>query len=156
MSNLEKIKEKAAGKFVVSGKIFDGKGTGKGEKRKGKRQNRRRRPSDEEDSTESEEDENKNSKNKNEKPKDKGRIELDLTTARGIILLNVNPTEVPSDLRERPLTDAAKAIIRSGDSLLTEAIRRASPKYFGDYAKTLPPIKREPVLAEEKNLAKTL
>jgi VWFA-related protein len=39
-------------------------------------------------------------------------------------------------LRERPLTEAAKAVIRSGDSLLTDAIRRVSPKYFGDYAKT--------------------
>ncbi|CAN5449450.1 hypothetical protein BH20ACI1_BH20ACI1_21180 [soil metagenome] len=74
-----------------------------------------------------------------------------MKTARGIILLNVNPNEVPSDLRERPLTDAAKAIIRSGDSLLMEAIRRASPKYFGDYAKTLPPMKREPVLGEGRN-----
>ncbi len=69
-----------------------------------------------------------------------------MTTARGIILLNVNPNEVPSDLRERTLTNAAKAIIRSGDSLLMEAIRRASPKYFGDYAATLPPFKRTPIL----------
>ena len=52
-----------------------------------------------------------------------------------------------SDLSERPLTVAAKAIIRSGDSLLMEAIRRASPKYFGDYARTLPPMKREPTFA---------
>jgi len=62
--------------------------------------------------------------------------------------LNVNPNEVPSDLRERPLTEGAKAIIRSGDSLLMEAIRRASPKYFGDYAKTLPPLKKTPTLTE--------
>jgi VWFA-related protein len=53
---------------------------------------------------------------------------------------------VPSDLRERPWTNAAKAIIRSGDSLLMEAIRRASPKYFGDYAATLPPLRFEPTL----------
>ncbi len=51
-----------------------------------------------------------------------------------------------SDLRERPLTNAAKAIVRSGDSLLMEAIRRASPKYFGDYARTLPPFERQPIL----------
>ena len=74
-------------------------------------------------------------------------VELKFTTARGIILLNVPPNEVTSDLRERPLTDAAKAIIRSGDSLLTEAIRRASPKHFGDYARTLPPFSREPSFA---------
>jgi VWFA-related protein len=71
-------------------------------------------------------------------------VVLNLTTARGIILLNVSPNEVMSDLRERPLTNAAKAIVRSGDSLLMEAIRRASPKYFGDYARTLPPITRQP------------
>lgn len=71
-------------------------------------------------------------------------VSLKLTTARGIILLNVPPNEVMSDLRERPLTDAAKAIIRSGDSLLMEAIRRASPKYFGDYSRTLPPPRLEP------------
>lgn len=69
---------------------------------------------------------------------------LELTTARGIVLINVPPGEVNSDLRERPLTNAAKAIVRSGDSLLMEAIRRASPKYFGDYTRTLPPIRTEP------------
>ncbi|MEQ1642244.1 MAG: VWA domain-containing protein [Pyrinomonadaceae bacterium] len=80
----------------------------------------------------------------NQKPK---TVNLAFTTARGIILLNVPPNEVMSDLRERPLTNAAKAIIRSGDSLLMEAIRRASPKYFGDYARTLPPLRLEPAFA---------
>ena len=74
-------------------------------------------------------------------------IDLKFTTARGIVLLNVPPNEVTSDLRERPLTEAAKAIIRSGDSLLTEAIRRASPKHFGDYTRTLPPFSRQPSFA---------
>ena len=80
------------------------------------------------------------------KPKDQSlkTIALDFTTDRGIILINVPPTEVMSDLRERPLTDAAKAIIRSGDTLLMDAIRRASPKYFGDYTRSLPPYRREP------------
>ena len=87
--------------------------------------------------------------NKEKKPKDKGQIALTLTTDRGIILLNVNPSEVPSDLRERPLTEAAKSIIRSGDSILMEAIRRTNPKYFGDYAKTLPPRKREPTISDK-------
>ena len=85
------------------------------------------------------------------KPKAEGQlpktVTLNVTTARGIILLNVPPNEVMSDLRERPLTNAAKAIIRSGDSLLMEAIRRASPKYFGDYARTLPPLKLEPTFS---------
>ena len=74
-------------------------------------------------------------------------VELNFTTARGIVLLNVPPNEVTSDLRERPLTDAAKAIVRSGDLVLTDAIRRASPKYFGEYARTLPPVRRSPELA---------
>jgi VWFA-related protein len=73
-------------------------------------------------------------------------IDLNFTTARGIVLLNVPPNEVMSDLRERPLTNAAKAIVRSGDSLLLDAIRRASPKYFGDYTKTLPPARLSPQL----------
>lgn len=83
-------------------------------------------------------------KAKDEKPKP---ITLSFTTARGIILLNVPPSEVGSDLRERPLTNAAKAIVRSGDSLLMEAIRRAAPKYYGEYARSLPPIKMEPRFA---------
>jgi VWFA-related protein len=82
---------------------------------------------------------------KTEAPKPK-TISLNLTTDRGIILLNVPPNEVMSDLRERPLTNAAKAIIRSGDTILMDAIRRASPKYFGDYTKTLPPFRREPAI----------
>jgi hypothetical protein len=73
-------------------------------------------------------------------------IALLFTTARGIVLLNVPPNEVMSDLRERPLTNAAKAIVRSGDSMLLDAIRRASPKYFGDYTKTLPPARLSPQL----------
>jgi len=45
-------------------------------------------------------------------------------------------------LHERPLTEAAKAIVRSGDVPLVDAIRKVSPKMFGDYARTLPPIER--------------
>jgi hypothetical protein len=56
-----------------------------------------------------------------------------------VVLLNIDPAMAPSDLRERPLTEAARAIVRSGDSQLVEAIRKVSPKTFGDYAKTLPP-----------------
>ncbi len=144
---LEKIKEKAAGKFVISGKLNEESNikTPKPEVQ-----------TNDEEQPANDVNQDQKLKTKNRKLKDKGQIKLDLTTARGIILLNVNPNEVPSDLRERPLTDAAKAIIRGGDSLLTEAIRRASPKYFGDYAKTLPPIKREPVLAEGKETPNTV
>ncbi len=87
-------------------------------------------------------------KDSDPKPKTEGQtfkgVTLNFTTARGIILLNVPPSEVGSDLRERPLTNAAKAIVRSGDSLLMEAIRRAAPKYYGEYARSLPPLKMEP------------
>jgi len=96
-----------------------------------------------------------------EKPKKKKKVKdqkddaarrdvaLHVTTARGIVLLNVDESEVGSDLRERPLTTAAKSIIRSGDTFLMEAIRRTSPKYFGDYMRTLPPPIKEPFLSEK-------
>ena len=122
---LEEVKEKSAGKFQIKGKISQ-------------------KPE-----VENQKSEEENSKPEEQKPK---TVSLSLTTARGIILLNVNPNEVPSDLRERTLTNAAKAIIRSGDSLLMGAIRRASPKYFGDYAATLPPLKRTPVLSPSEKL----
>jgi VWFA-related protein len=133
---LEDVKEKSAGKFVLKGKIAQESKIESLE-------------SSEETSSEVEESTGeKKSKEKKKVKKDTGQIELNLTTARGIVLLNVSPNEVPSDLRERPLTNAAKAIIRSGDSLLIEAIRRASPKYFGDYAATLPPLKKLPTFAQ--------
>jgi osmotically-inducible protein OsmY len=152
---LEEADEKAAGKFVINGKLGE---KGKRKKEKGKSKDDGENSDDTEDATDKqviEEANGKEEKTKNQKPKTKDKklktIKLNFTTARGIILLNVNPNEVPSDLRERPLTEAAKAIVRSGDSLLTEAIRRASPKYFGEYAKTLPPRKTFPILSESKN-----
>ncbi|MCU1289093.1 MAG: hypothetical protein JWN60_1322 [Acidobacteria bacterium] len=131
---LEEVKEKAAGKFVINGTIVEEKEDKSGDR--------------EEQNSENPENEGEKKKSK---PKKLKPLSLNFTTARGIILLNVPPNEVSSDLRERPLTNAAKAVIRSGDSLLMEAIRRASPKYFGDYAKTLPPSKREPTLTERKS-----
>jgi VWFA-related protein len=101
---LPKVKEKAAGVFVLSGKL--------GEK----------------------------------KPDKAELVRLDFLTQRGVVLLNVDPSMAPSDLRERPLTEAARAIVRSGDSQLIDAIRKVSPKMFGDYAKTLPPPEKEPAL----------
>jgi VWFA-related protein len=73
-------------------------------------------------------------------------VALDFRTQRGVVLLNIDPERAPADLRERPLTEAARAIVRSGDFELVEAIRKVSPKMFGDYAKTLPPIEKEPAL----------
>ena len=80
------------------------------------------------------------------KPNKEQRVQLDFVTQRGVVLLNVDPNMVPSDLRERPLTEAARAIVRSGDSQLIDSIRKVSPKMFGDYAKTLPPPEKEPTL----------
>ncbi|HZI59128.1 MAG TPA: VWA domain-containing protein [Pyrinomonadaceae bacterium] len=73
-------------------------------------------------------------------------VALNFRTQRGVVLLNVDPEMAPSDLRERPLTEAARAIVRSGDTQLVEAIRKVSPKLFGDYAKTLPPPDKQPAL----------
>ncbi|HSE24778.1 MAG TPA: VWA domain-containing protein [Pyrinomonadaceae bacterium] len=80
------------------------------------------------------------------KPPKEQKVALDFHTQRGVVLLNVDPNLAPADLRERPLTEAARAIVRSGDSQLVDAIRRVSPKMFGDYAKTLPPLEKEPTL----------
>ncbi|HYJ84729.1 MAG TPA: VWA domain-containing protein [Pyrinomonadaceae bacterium] len=81
-----------------------------------------------------------------EKAAKEERVELDFLTQRGVVLLNVDPSMAPADLRERPLTEAARAIVRSGDSQLIDAIRKVSPRMFGDYAKTLPPLEKEPSL----------
>jgi Ca-activated chloride channel family protein len=84
------------------------------------------------------------------KAKKDERIELAFTTQRGVMLFNVDPNMVPSDLRERPLTEAVRAIVRGGDSALVDAIRKVSPRYFGDYAKTLPPPKEAPSLVQRR------
>lgn len=82
---------------------------------------------------------------------DRKSTRLNLTTGRGIILLNVDPEAVPSDLRERPLTDAAKAIVRSGDSLLVNAIRRASPRHFAAYLQSIPAYERPPAFSAQSS-----
>ncbi len=75
-------------------------------------------------------------------------VALDFRTQRGVVLLNIDPERAPADLRERPLTEAARTIVRSGDPSLVESIRKVSPKMFGDYAKTLPPPEKEPSLRQ--------
>ena len=82
------------------------------------------------------------------KPAKEERVQLDFLTQRGVVLLNVDPSMVPTDLRERPLTEAARAIVRSGDNQLIDAIRKVSPRMFGDYAKTLPPLEKQPTLVK--------
>ncbi|MBK8464445.1 MAG: VWA domain-containing protein [Chloracidobacterium sp.] len=136
---IAEVKEKAAGRFEV----------------KGRRSGEVQSPKNESEISNLKS-EKSLKKDQKLKAKDQRSVSLNFTTARGIILLNVPPSEVMSDLRERPLTNAAKAIIRSGDSLLMEAIRRASPKYFGDYARTLPPIERQPSLSNKSGRAEAV
>jgi len=80
-------------------------------------------------------------------------VALDFRTQRGVVLLNIDPERAPADLRERPLTEAARAIVRSGDPALVEPIRKVAPKMFGDYAKTLPPPEKEPSLQQRSSTA---
>ncbi|HEY0546729.1 MAG TPA: VWA domain-containing protein [Pyrinomonadaceae bacterium] len=87
-----------------------------------------------------------NGKLGDKKAKKDKRIELEFATQRGVVLFNVDPGMAPSDLRDRPLTEAARAVVRSGNSHLMEAIRQVSPKLFGDYARTLPPPQNAPTL----------
>ena len=130
---VEKVKEKSGGRFEVKGRYKSEDDTAEP-------------PAGETTEAAVPNPEEKSSKRSRRSAKIDNTVSLNFTTDRGIVLLNVPPNEVSSDLRERPLTDAAKAIVRSGNTVLTEAIRRASPKYFGEYSKTLPPMRREPVL----------
>jgi VWFA-related protein len=152
---LSDVKERAAGKFAIKGRYPDEHKSKKADDPKPKVDEET--PSDPPADTsegQSADESTKNGKSKKKKKRETDTaatdVKLNFTTARGIVLLNVPPNEVSSDLRERPLTNAAKSIIRSGDSLLMDAIRRASPKYFGDYMRTLPPAKMEPTIKERR------
>jgi VWFA-related protein len=80
------------------------------------------------------------------------RIQLALETERGVVLFGVkDEAAVPYDLRPRALTEAARAIIRSGDAELTDAIRKAAPRLVGEYVETLPQRVGEPTLAARTN-----
>lgn len=74
-----------------------------------------------------------------EKPAQDQLCELNFTTQRGVVLFNVDPAMVPTDLRERALTKAAKFFIESGNEDLSEAVRAVSPRMFGEYTRGLPP-----------------
>ncbi len=75
------------------------------------------------------------------------RVRLDLQTERGVLVFGVELAMVPSDLRERPLTEAARGIIRSGNVQMIDAIRKVVPRYVGEYAETLPQRIHAPTLA---------
>ena len=159
---LAKIKEGAAGKFYIRGK-YPGDPKDKKFDSKDKKETKKEEPKKRADATaltatDDSPASGTEKKSKKKKAKDirddTGRrdVALRVTTARGIVLLNVDESEVGSDLRERPLTVAAKAIVRSGDTFLMDAIRRASPKYFGDYMRTLPPAIREPYISQRTSV----
>src|SRR5256714_1264710 len=145
---LPKVKEGRGGAFSISGTI--------GPDAKRKKEKKRDKPQS------SGSDKNENdptnpptdptataASGKPEEPKEPERqqlVRLNFVTQRGVILLNVDPSMAPNDLRERPLTEAAKAIVRSGNEPLIDAVRKVSPRMFGDYARTLPPPRNEPTL----------
>jgi Ca-activated chloride channel homolog len=80
------------------------------------------------------------------------RIQLALETERGVVLFGVkDESAVPYDLRPRALTEAARAIIRSGDVELIDAIRKVAPRLVGDYVETLPQRTGEPSLGARSN-----
>src|ERR1700682_1886464 len=130
---LPEMKEKAGGHFLLAGSL--------GAKVPKHKKHQKAATDNKEPDVESPSD-----TEKTEHPESPKLVRLDFRTQRGVILLNVDPSMVPSDLKERPLTEAAKAIVRSGDVALVDAIRKVSPKMFGDYATTLPPIERQPTL----------
>ncbi|MGH9942282.1 MAG: VWA domain-containing protein, partial [Pyrinomonadaceae bacterium] len=74
------------------------------------------------------------------------RVRLDLETERGVVLFGVEAAQTPADLRERKLTEAARAIIRSGNEEMIDAIRKIVPRFVGEYAATLPPRRTAPQL----------
>ncbi|MFL6255181.1 MAG: VWA domain-containing protein [Pyrinomonadaceae bacterium] len=158
---LPKVKEKRGGVFEIAGRFPDEK------EKKGKKKDEPAPPEEEPDATVVEESpavetkvdtakKEEESKKKEEALKrareEKAKaakaeaakalkdtqIKLSLETARGVVLFGVkDEARVPSDLRERTLTDAARAIIRSGDTELTDAIRKVAPRLVGEYAQTL-------------------
>jgi len=124
MSDVElpPVEEKSGGKFKLSGRLPD------------------------KETADKENGDNEKGDKEKEKERKEQEIALNFRTQRGVVLLNIDPEMAPADLRERPLTEAARAIVRSGDSQLVEAIRKVAPKMFGDYAKTLPPPDKQPEL----------
>src|SRR5262249_27417475 len=114
---LPRVKEGHAGSFSISGTL------GPNAKKSKKKKNEEKPESTTADGTTNSNDTtgspsndaaDKNNKSdtdidKTKSDKDK-LVQLNLTTQRGVILLNVDPSMAPNDLRERPLTEAAKGI----------------------------------------------
>jgi VWFA-related protein len=144
---LPKVKEGRGGAFWISGTIGP---DAKRKKAKKKKDKRTTVPDKSDDATNPAIDPTATAASeKPNEPKEPERqqlVRLNFVTQRGVILLNVDPSMAPNDLRERPLTEAAKAIVRSGNEPLVDAVRKVSPRMFGDYARTLPPPRTEPTL----------
>jgi VWFA-related protein len=138
---LPKVKEGRAGSFSISGILGPDAKTKKEKKKKPGSDSQTAATDNKPDNTEG-----SDAGNQTKPPEKQELVQLNFTTQRGVILLNVDPSMAPNDLRARPLTEAAKAIVRSGDGPLMDAIRKISPKWFGDYSKTLPPPRNEPSL----------
>lgn len=138
---LPAIKEGRAGAFSISGAL--------GPDAKRKKQKKKAAPAPDDTAAGApNEAANKPDDNTEKPPEKQELVQLNFITQRGVILLNVDPAMAPNDLRERPLTEAARAIVRSGDGPLMDAIRKISPRMFGDFARTLPPPRNEPSLVK--------
>jgi VWFA-related protein len=152
---LPRVKEGKAGTFSISGTLGPNAKKSKRKKTKAAEKTENSTTDGAADGNEPASSPNDGATDKDDKSKvddgnsksDKDKlVQLNLTTQRGVILLNVDPAMAPNDLRERPLTEAAKGIVRSGNLPLIDAIRKVSPRLFGDYAQTLPPPERGPSL----------
>ena len=152
---LPRVKEGRAGSFSISGTLGPNAKKSKDKKKKEAEKTESATADGSADSNDANSSTIDGATDKDEKSKadaDKSKpdkdklVQLNLTTQRGVILLNVDPAMAPNDLRERPLTEAAKGIVRSGNVPLIDAIRKVSPRLFGDYAHTLPPPDRGPSL----------
>ncbi|HEX3084753.1 MAG TPA: VWA domain-containing protein, partial [Pyrinomonadaceae bacterium] len=149
---LPRVKEGRAGAFSISGTL--GPEARQKKEKKPKQSEKRAADADKEktgDNGEKVADTTENGSDGAEKPPERQQlVQLNFTTQRGVILLNVDPSMAPNDLRERPLTEAAKAIVRSGDGPLSDAIRKVSPRIFGEFSRSLPPPEREPSLVASR------
>jgi VWFA-related protein len=152
---LPRVKEGKAGTFSISGTLGPNAKKSKHKKTKDAEKTENSTADGAADGNEAANSPNDGATDKDDKSKaddgnsksDKDKlVQLNLTTQRGVILLNVDPAMAPNDLRERPLTQAAKGIVRSGNLPLIDAVRKVSPRLFGDYAQTLPPPERGPSL----------
>jgi len=151
---LPRVKEGRAGSFSISGTLGPNAKKSKDKKKKDGEKTASAMADGSADINETASSPTEGPADKDDKPKsdDKAKsdkdklVQLNLTTQRGVILLNIDPAMAPNDLRERPLTEAAKGIVRSGNVPLIDAIRNVSPRLFGDYAQTLPPPERGPSL----------